>query len=195
MLAKRVLAASPDRKPTLPKHLVRGWRGRAAQIYCHVQGRPAGPQGPSGSCSVGATCGFGGPKGEEGSLKTVFCPLKCKQTMVNARGHHEKQVPPPQPNGVPLDLPRLPNGCPCLHLHLVDLSKTEEATQVASRDVLVGGQKLRGPFTVMKMIKRQTQAAATCMLGALCDLCAAFEGGCCSRGREPAVVVAQTRFF
>ena len=63
--------------------------------------------------------------------------------MVAAGGHHQQHVPPLQPNGVPSHLPRIPQGGPRLHRHLVLLRKAQEATQVTPRDVpVVGGEHL-----------------------------------------------------
>ena len=65
--------------------------------------------------------------------------------MVAASGHHQQHVPPLQLNGVPANLPHLPQGSLCLHRHLVVLRQAGESTQEIPRDVLaVGGGAPRG---------------------------------------------------
>ena len=69
----------------------------------------AARSGMGSKCVLFGCClvfGVGGPKGEQGTLQSVFCPVRCRQTIVPRRGHHEKQAPLPtsQLTGVSPDL-------------------------------------------------------------------------------------------
>ena len=75
-------------------------------------------------CGVGLVVfvsGVGGPQVKKSPLQPILGVGVGRPSMMAAGGHHQQHVPPMQLNGVPTRLPRLPQGRPRLHRHLVVL--------------------------------------------------------------------------
>ena len=75
-------------------------------------------------CGVGLVvfvCAVWGPQVKKSPLQPILGVGEGRQAMVAAGGHHQQHVPPLQLNGVPTRLPRLPQGRPRVHRHLVVL--------------------------------------------------------------------------
>ena len=133
--AKRAWAASPSHNPTLPQpqppnrplphpqHLVHAGAVPVGQIPSNVQGLLGGAGGVQ-VCGVGLVVfvsGVGGPQVKKSPLQPILGVGEGRQSMMAAGGHHQQQVPPMQLNGAPARLPRLSQGRPRLHRHLVVL--------------------------------------------------------------------------
>ena len=112
----------PNRPLPHPQHVVHAGEVLAGQITSNVQGLLGGGgiqvRGVGLVVSVRAV---GGPQVKRSPLQPILGVGEGRQPMVAAGGHHQQHVPPLQLNGVPARLPRLPQGPPRLHRHLVVL--------------------------------------------------------------------------
>ena len=126
--AKRASAAHPSHNPTLPttpfppQHLVHAGQVPAGQIPNNGRGL----MGAAGVQVLGvgllvAVLGVRGPQVKKSPLQPILGVGGGRHPMVAAGGHHQQHVPPLHVNGVPSHLPRIPQGRPRLHRHLVVL--------------------------------------------------------------------------
>ena len=105
-----------------PQHLIHAGEVPAGQIPSNVQGLLGGDGVQV--CGVGLVVfvsGVGGPQVKKSPLQPILGVGVGRQSMMAAGGHHQQHAPPMQLNGVPARLPRLPQGRPRLHRHLVVL--------------------------------------------------------------------------
>ena len=112
----------PNRPLPHPQHLVHAGEVPAGQIPSNVQGLLWG--GGVQVCGVGLVVfvsGVGGPQVKKSPLQPILGVGEGRQSMMAAGGHHQQHVPPMQLNGVPVRFPRLLQGRPRLHRHLVVL--------------------------------------------------------------------------
>ena len=112
----------PNRPLPHPQHLVHAGEVPAGQIPSNVQGLLGGDGVQV--CGVGLVVfvsRVGGPQVKKSPLQPILGVGVGRQSMMAAGGHHQQHVPPMQLNGVLARLPRLPQGRPRLHRHLVVL--------------------------------------------------------------------------
>ena len=145
--AKRAWAPSPSHSPTLPTAPFPTQNTLSTLGNSQLDKSP--PMSRAGGvqvCGVGLVvfvCTVGCAQVKKSPLQPILGVGEGRQPMVAAGCHHQQHVPPMQLNGVPARLPRLPQGRPRLHRHLVVLWQAKEATQVAPRDVpAFGGEHL-----------------------------------------------------
>ena len=123
------VGSTPLRQPSPPKHplphpqlLVHTGQVRAGQIPINGQGlMGGGGVRVRGVGLVVAVLGVGGPQVKKSPLQPILGVGEGRHPMVAAGGHHQQHVPPLQVNGVPSHLPRIPQGRPRVHRHLVVL--------------------------------------------------------------------------